>query len=298
MESSEEHQKESQGHAEGGKHVTKKMTTITAAATTTSTSTTLPPSCTSSPSHEFSFTISLHSSPNSNPTTIKYSKNNPTFAIDLAPADDIFFHGHLLPLHLLSNPAISPRPSDFSIESLNLPLGSTDGDQSQKYDNHNTSINDPGETKERFIKPKSFSSLFGLGKWLQKVGGVGEKDENRKKKRKVSDITRIFKRYMTAMEPLFTFKGERERRGLPQRPYSFSGNINTKDKEAWRKRRGQLSAPASMRTSPTNSGLLVATSTTFSTSDESTMEELQNAIQAAIAHCKNSIAIKEEKCKC
>jgi BRI1 kinase inhibitor 1 len=29
-------------------------------------------------------------------------------------------------------------------------------------------------------------------------------------------------------------------------------------------------------------------------SEESTMEELQSAIQAAIAHCKNSIAVAKE----
>ncbi|KAH7679575.1 BRI1 kinase inhibitor 1 protein [Dioscorea alata] len=257
---------------------------------------------TTSPSHEFSFTISLHPSPNSNPTSIKYSKNNPTFAIDLAPADDIFFHGHLLPLHLLSSTSISPRPSDFSIENLNLPLDSTDGNQSQKYEtynNNNMLINEANETKEKF-KPKNFSSsLFGFGKWLPKAGGGGEKHESGKtKKKKMLDLSRVFKRYVNAIELLFTFRSDKEKQRLPPRPYSFSGNISVKDKEAWRKRRGELSAPASMRTSPTNSGLLVATSSVFSSSDESTMEELQNAIQAAISHCKNSIAVSEEKCIC
>ena len=63
-----------------------------------------------------------------------------------------------------------------------------------------------------------------------------------------------------------------------------------------RGRRGEYSAPASMRTSPTNSGLLLAT-TALPPANDSTMEELQAAIQAAIAHCKNSIA-KEEKLSC
>ena len=57
-----------------------------------------PPSPSSSPSHEFSFTISLHST--SNTTIQDKSKTPPSLAVDLSPADDIFFHGHLLPLHL------------------------------------------------------------------------------------------------------------------------------------------------------------------------------------------------------
>ncbi|OAY65999.1 putative BRI1 kinase inhibitor 1 [Ananas comosus] len=100
------------------------------------------------------------------------------------------------------------------------------------------------------------------------------------------------------VEPIRVFmSGDKDRRRdlrRGQRPHSFSGHLNPRDKEhSWRKKRrpgGQLSAPASMRTSPTNSGHLSATSLNMSSSDESTMEELQSAIQAAIAHCKNSIA--------
>ncbi|VVB07604.1 unnamed protein product [Arabis nemorensis] len=86
-----------------------------------------------------------------------------------------------------------------------------------------------------------------------------------------------------------------------------SGNSYNK-RDLIRARRGELfSAPASMRTSPTNSGhLRVSTAgltssssvSTSSSSSESTMEELQAAIQAAIAHCKNSSAIdRDDKVK-
>lgn len=61
-----------------------------------------------------------------------------------------------------------------------------------------------------------------------------------------------------------------------------------------RGRRGEYSAPASMRTSPTNSGILQLTASSLSPQTDSTMEDLQAAIQSAIAHCKNSIA-KEDK---
>lgn len=49
----------------------------------------------------------------------------PADAVEMAPADEIFFHGHLLPLHLLSqfSPLPSPRLSaDFS-DSFTLPIG-------------------------------------------------------------------------------------------------------------------------------------------------------------------------------
>ncbi|KAK3229331.1 hypothetical protein Dsin_001212 [Dipteronia sinensis] len=68
-----------------------------------------PPSSSSSPNDEFPFTISLYHS-SSNPSYHKTNNKSTTstppscaFAIDLSPADDFFFHGHLLPLHLLSH---------------------------------------------------------------------------------------------------------------------------------------------------------------------------------------------------
>ena len=82
-----------------------------------------------------------------------------------------------------------------------------------------------------------------------------------------------------------------------RQPHSFSGNLSSRrtGKQDLRGRRGEYSAPASMRTSPTNSGLLVATGTVPTSTTDSTMEELQAAIQAAIAHCKNSIAVEDKK---
>jgi BRI1 kinase inhibitor 1 len=67
-----------------------------------------------------------------------------------------------------------------------------------------------------------------------------------------------------------------------------------KEWERWTWRRGHSlsSAPASLRVSPANSGhLSVDASVKVSTSsEESTIEELQSAIEAAIAHHKNSIS--------
>ncbi|PIA30740.1 hypothetical protein AQUCO_05400087v1 [Aquilegia coerulea] len=70
---------------------------------------------------------------------------------------------------------------------------------------------------------------------------------------------------------------------------SFSGNLKYP-----RRKRCVSSCPSSMRSSPSHSHSLVTaksigSSTTTKSSDFSSMEELQSAIQGAIAHCKNSM---------
>ncbi|KAF8377531.1 hypothetical protein HHK36_030913 [Tetracentron sinense] len=265
--------------------------------------TTSPPSASSSPSHEFSFTISLHP-PSKVPDK---TKSPPSFAIDLSPADEIFFHGHLLPLHLLSHLPISPRSSTNSLNNFSLPTKDVLDDQkpnsnsnSSSSNNNSNHGNNTSETKAR-IKSKSFS-LFGLTRW-RKGGEIREKEdeeEEKNKRRKLRiDVTHILKRYARMARPLWFFsRGKKGNHQFRRQPYSFSGNLSLSGKQEWRGRRGgEFSAPASMRTSPTNSGLLVATATLPSSTSDSTMEELQTAIQAAIAHCKNSIAVKEEKLK-
>lgn len=294
-----------------------------------------PPSLTSSPSHEFSFTISLQPSSAATSTTSKAksttsipadkSKSSPaSFALDLSPADEIFFHGHLLPLHLLSHLPVSPRSSTNSLDSFTLPINDLQ-DQDQKSSNSLSTCNaissdrishdhinntnryviDDYETRGRSsTKSKSFS-LFGLSsKWRKEnvVVDTREKEDKERQKRKLKfdHVSHVLKRYMRMVRPLLSFGNRRGNHvQFPRQGYSYSGNLSLRRKPELIGRRGEFSAPASMRTSPTNSGLLVATGTlspSCSKSD-STMEELQAAIQAAIAHCKNSIAM-EEKIKC
>ncbi|KAF9603876.1 hypothetical protein IFM89_038134 [Coptis chinensis] len=257
-----------------------------------STITSSPPSAASSPSHEFSFTISLH------PTVPDKTKSPPpSFAIDLSPADDIFFHGHLLPLHLLSHLPISPRASTNSFESFSHPFDDHKLSRN-KSNNNNNNMN----IKKGRSKAKSFS-LFSFTRRRKGVE-VGdrekEEEEDMKKKRKLRfNMSHILRRYVRIIRPLLIFKGGRRDNGqLRRQPYSFSGNLSWKGKHELRGRRGEFSAPASMWTSPTNSGPLVANPALSSSKSDSTMEELQSAIQAAITHCKNSIAIKEEKLSC
>ncbi|KAJ7958145.1 BRI1 kinase inhibitor 1-like [Quillaja saponaria] len=269
-----------------------------------------PPSASSSPSHEFSFTISVHSSSTKIPDK---SKGPPSFAIDLSPADDIFFHGHLLPLHLLSHLPVSPRSSTNSLDSFTLPIGDSIEDQKPNTDKGSCSTSSSSSSSSDIIidmnsssqkqsnnsetkgrsKSKSFS-LFGLAR-RRKECEIEEKDDKDKHKKKLRfDVSHVLKRYLRMVKPLMFFRGRREESRFHRQAYSFSGNLSLRNKQELRGRRGEYSAPASMRASPTNSGLLLATTTPAS---DSTMEELQAAIQAAIAHCKNSVAA-EEKLKC
>lgn len=250
------------------------------------------PSASSSPSHEFSFTISLHSSSSDK------TKPTPSFAIDLSPADDIFFHGHLLPLHLLSHLPSSPRSSTNSMDSFTIPIKEIWDSEEPLKDSSSCSTSstkhqetEPIETGGR-TKSKPFS-FFGFAKW-RKGCEITEQEDKAKHKRKLGfDVSQVLKRYARVVRPLF-FRWRKENLHIRRQAYSFSGNLNPRHRQELRGRRGEFSAPASMRTSPTNSGLLVATPSMTSSTSDSTMEELQSAIQAAIAHCKNSIA-KEDK---
>ncbi|KAK8921182.1 BRI1 kinase inhibitor 1 [Platanthera zijinensis] len=250
-----------------------------------------PPSLSSSPAHEFSFTICLRPpSPLSSITAAaapKLSKSSAPSDFDLSPADEIFFHGHLLPLHVLSHPRPNvSKETEQNGSSTNPGAAAAAGTASAS--GHHEDCSD--RTKHRTL-----SFFFSLRKRLR-GGDDSEAEKQRTRKKMMSHVVRLWKKYSGMVEPLLFFKSSKEKREVRRSSYSFSGNSNPRD-GGWRRRwQGQFSAPASMRTSPANSGLLVAPPNAFSSSDESTMEELQNAIQAAIAHCKNSIAVKEEKC--
>ncbi|KAK8623380.1 hypothetical protein V6N13_118266 [Hibiscus sabdariffa] len=263
-----------------------------------------PPPSSTSPSHEFSFTISLRSS-----SDLVSAYKTKTPSADLSPADDIFFHGHLLPLHLL--PA-SPRLSTSSLDSFNVPrrelsddprpvkpISKSDGNiRKHERVSHSHRQSHTIEAKVK-NKPKSFS-FFSL-KRLQKVGAnARETEEKENRKKKIGfDVSHVLKRYMRMIRPLLFFRRKRDNLHLHRQTYSFSGNLSWRNrKPGSRGRRGDYySAPSSMRTSPSNSGLLVPTKGSPSPTSDSTMEELQAAIQSAIAHCKNSIK-GEEKLNC
>ncbi|KAF9622503.1 hypothetical protein IFM89_031907 [Coptis chinensis] len=236
----------------------------------------------SSPSREFSFTISLH--PSSTGPNITNS-----FAIDLSPADEIFFHGHLLPLHLISpNKPVSPR-----LDSFNLLIRDVSQDCKNEDDiSASTTTNDihSNATKGR-IKMKYIPSLW-FTKWRKgsEVGGRREEKKNRVR----LELCQTLKRYLRKIRPKLFYGEKRENHQLRSRSCSFIDNARFKEKQQCLGRRGGLSAPATMQTSPANTEFLTIDSFMTCQTSESSMEELQTAIQAAIAHCKNSSAIENE----
>ncbi|XP_073276337.1 BRI1 kinase inhibitor 1-like [Primulina huaijiensis] len=268
---------------------------------------TSPPSNSSSPAHEFTFTISLH--PQSK--IAEKNKSHPSFAIDLTPADEIFFHGHLLPLHLLSNLPASPRFSTDYLDSFTLPIKDFQDENDRNsmtidhgfinidhthptFDQESCSGSAVPQEKET-AKSRSFSWIPKWRKGCETRDGKGHQEKEQKQKTKTKiDISDAVKKYMRLIKPLLSFRNRRMSPQLHRQAYSFSGNLRVRNKNEIRGKKGELSAPASMRTSPTNSGLLVASGTTTPTTSDSTMEEVQAAIQSAIAHCKKSIATEDK----
>ena len=149
------------------------------------------------------------------------------------------------------------------------------------------------EEEEGTSKSKSFSLFRIRGR---KGCEVRDKEDAEKQKKKQKfHVVHVLKKYLRMVS---SFGGKRERIGVRGQSYSYSEHLSFRNnnKSELRGRRGEYSAPASIRTSPTNSGLLLP-NMTISPPSDSTMEALQAAIQAAIAHCKNSIA-KEDKLQC
>ncbi|KAG6498112.1 probable BRI1 kinase inhibitor 1 [Zingiber officinale] len=128
------------------------------------------------------------------------------------------------------------------------------------------------------------------------MDGENGKEKNRGR---LVNMSRLLKKYYASvMQPLLFVKGEKEKeKALQRRPCSFSGDPGFKEQGRRGKQRRKTeqlrSAPESARTPRANSGALA--SSVFSSSNGSTMEELQSAIQAAIAHCKNSLANSEQQ---
>ncbi|URE17268.1 response to steroid hormone stimulus [Musa troglodytarum] len=245
-----------------------------------------PPSSETSPAHEFSFSSSLQPSFTSIPNynTLIYNKNTTTI-LNLPSAGDIFSLGHQLHLQPPSQPSVAaPCSRNVFAGSFSRPLEHTRSGLSLNH--HPIDHRDSACEYEESIKTRTLSFFFGHRKW-RKEGDSGDKEEDNKKKKKGFHLSWwIAKKYASMME-IFSW----EKHELLRRPYR-------KRRDGWWKKKGQLSAPTSMRTSPSNSGRLSATTLTFASSADSAVEELHGGIQAAIAHCKSSNTNKDEKCKC
>ncbi|KAJ8766312.1 hypothetical protein K2173_022371 [Erythroxylum novogranatense] len=166
--------------------------------------------------------------------------------------------------------------------------------------NENVSGNSP-------VKRMSSTAKEVIRKYLKKVKPLYEKLSQKQQPQKMEVVRAISKPSRGCSS--FSIKPERSTKDVDGRsknisrkvnnggfssiPHSFSGNLR------YPKRRSCVSScPSSMRSSPSHSGVLsvMGSGTTsrvnggaYYYGDTSSMEELQSAIQGAIAHCKNSL---------
>ncbi|PKI50651.1 hypothetical protein CRG98_028963 [Punica granatum] len=245
-------------------------------------------------------------------------------AVEMTPADEIFFHGHLLPLRLLSHFSpisySSPRSSTDYLDSFTLPIGEEylpDDDLFTSMNGSSCSSSTDSNFKGKMVfnpaaSPKTSSaapssvpgmvsagavvsplkfitilesdmrerddsskpfSLFGLSRWRRACKARG--DEGKQKKKFRFHLNRTVRRYVKMARPLLFFRRKRREEDIDFQAEKFGLSATE-----------TFSAPASIRTSPRSSGLLVKTPALSAAVTDSTVEELQAAIQAAIAYCK------------
>ncbi|KAF5738626.1 membrane-associated kinase regulator 1 [Tripterygium wilfordii] len=311
----------------------------------------------SSPSHSFSsssssdfeFTISL--SPRKTSST-------------LCPADELFYKGQLLPLHL------SPRISMVRTLLLASSSTSSSSDTTTTASRDSASSNDSNSssftsdltmlaaecdssrpssvTEEDEFKRLNNSNQIKKSKYfsLARFSSVFKKDPKTRDptdnvsgssvRRMSATAKEVIRKYMKKVKPLYEKLSQKQQQKMggtidatsatahtvclsmklersdkdpdlsinnPRKEssssvfsHSFSGNL-------WYPRRRSCvsSCPSSMRSSPSHSGVLCRTGysgtgkgqvASIYNVDSSSMEELQSAIQGAIAHCKNSMVNK------
>lgn len=315
---------------------------------------TLPSSPThSSSSSDFEFTVSI--SPRKSTT-------------NLIPADQLFYKGQLLPLHLsprlsmvrtlllassstsssdttttASRHSTASSSSDFpdSRDSSRRPSSVTDDDTSNSQPLtrllNSTTTTTPTNKKAKYFSLSRFSSVFRKEPKLAtspttittSYDTITNTAAAQGSVKRVSSTAKdVIRKYLKKVKPLYEKLSQKQGASTktttlttPNQTGSATENTNSrlKDKSGNtishsfsgnlrypRRRSCVASCPSSMRSSPNHSGVLSRTavtvmnkqlgggggaSTSSYSSETSSMEELHNAIQGAIAHCKNSMNI-------
>ncbi|CAN6466686.1 unnamed protein product [Victoria cruziana] len=219
----------------------------------------------SSPTHDFEFSITLAVDSNRKPTP----PTQPSQEIDLCPADDLFFQGHLLPLQHHHHHHDGNHPGNETADEQKRRSSMEETTQGSGNDKTSTSKG----------KPRSFSFVA-----LKKGSKLGLKSAKE-----------VIEKYMKLVKPLFTWGSDNRKNEEQKSASSGRRRWNCRNHSARSstiRRPSRSSGPCSSAVrSPVNSGVLCPVSPLQKS--DSTMEDLQNAIQAAIAHCKNSNAAPE-----
>ncbi|CAN6970189.1 hypothetical protein IGI04_033370 [Brassica rapa subsp. trilocularis] len=249
----------------------------------------------------------------------------------LCPADELFYKGQLLPLQLSPRLSLvrtlcsSSSSSDYTSSSSSAARDSTES--SSSTDSSTSSfplLHPPPLDCSDSSRPNSvtdeedvfFKQTKKSGFSLSRLSSVFKKDTKAvfaaappsSVKRMSSTAKEVIRKYMKKVKPLYdklsqkqstTVTAFKTESSVLKTESSFSGNLMKCTKRG----RCAASCPSSMRSSPTHSGVLTrggfpgqrggsCTSSSSNNSVSSSMEELQSAIQGAIAHCKNSMLQK------
>ncbi|KAL9671560.1 hypothetical protein QQ045_009129 [Rhodiola kirilowii] len=295
----------------------------------------------SSPTHSFS-----SSSSSDFEFTICSSPPDKSSSAALCPADDLFYKGKLLPLHLsprlsmvrtmlLASSSASSSSDRTTTSASRDSSGSSSSSDAVLFGDFHCDSSRPSsvaDLEEEFIKRPLYayamarqtsirgsvkkSKSFSLVKFssvfkkeprrTEPISGDGDGRTSSSVKRMSDSARDVFKKYV---KPLYVKLSQKQKMDgqdssslIFNQPksdrsvkpdcglfsHSFSGNLRLP------RRKGVVaSCPSSIRSSPCHSGVLSRTGLLVQTrtcsSRDSSMEELQNAIQGAIAHCKNSM---------
>lgn len=221
---------------------------------------TLPPS----PSHSFSSSTS--------------SSSDFEFTISISPrnsstADELFYKGQLLPLHPSSSsfPLFPDTATDSS-----RPSSATEDDN---FKNKTTTTT----TNNNYFSFSRFSSVFGKPK-TRDPEAVSVKPRMR------NSAKDVIRKYLKKVKPLYEKLSQqrmRTERSTKETEAEVSHSFLGYPLQSY----ASTSCPSSMRSSPSHSSVLSRRGFAgeICYGDTSSTEELQSAIQEAIAHCKNSL---------
>ncbi|BFG15356.1 hypothetical protein CerSpe_016300 [Prunus speciosa] len=214
--------------------------------------------------------------------------------------------------HTASNNDAVSRKKYFSLSRFSSvfkkePKVQKDNNVPDHQQQNNNNMVGPGSNNASSAKPKrmSLTAKEVFSKYLKKVKPLYEK-LSQKQQQKMGGVggggLSINTTTKTSAEKCATRNNNNKDCGGSSHglvSQSFSGNLR------YPRRRGSVSScPSSMRCSPSHSGVLSRTTgltgsgsglgTSGGNSSASSMEELQSAIQGAIAHCKNSLVVQSK----
>ncbi|KAI3496526.1 hypothetical protein L1887_38891 [Cichorium endivia] len=262
----------------------------------------------SSPIHHRSFSSDFE-------FTVSHSPRQST-TTNLRPADELFYKGQLLPLHLsprnsmvrtllLTSNTITARHSSdyhssFSYETTDSsrPSSATDDDDTHLFPPQPHRFISKKDKKVFDGKPFSFNRFSSVFQKETKEASCNTTQSSDPATLTSSSVKEKIRKYLKKVKPLYEKLSQLQSQKTKTTPSmakrddvifpSFSGNLRF-----FRRTSCVSSCPSTMPSSPNHSGVLcrqpISRGAGGYTNSLSSTEELQSAIQGAIAHCKSSM---------